>query len=103
MDNYKEIKNYIHNELKITKEEIRDMVIQTVREEVKSVLNDDSFIHTLVQNEIKTVMSNPHKSPNWKYLMTLDERIYKTVVSEVSKLVKNSLEIRFKNNEQEKK
>lgn len=32
---YKAIKNYIHNELKLTKEDIREIMIPIIREEVK--------------------------------------------------------------------
>lgn len=34
---YKAIKNYIHNELKLTKEDIREIMIPIIREEVKRV------------------------------------------------------------------
>lgn len=33
---YKEVKNYIHNELKLTKEDIREIVIPIVKKEVKN-------------------------------------------------------------------
>ena len=32
---YKEVKNYIHNELKLTKEDIKEIMIPIVKEEVK--------------------------------------------------------------------
>lgn len=34
---YREVKNYIHNELKLTKEDIREIMIPIIREEVKRV------------------------------------------------------------------
>lgn len=32
---YREVKNYIHNELKLTREDIREIMIPIVKEEVK--------------------------------------------------------------------
>ena len=32
---YREVKNYIHNELKLTKEDIKEIMIPIVKEEVK--------------------------------------------------------------------
>lgn len=34
---YREVKNYIHNELKLTKEDIKEIMIPIVKEEVKNV------------------------------------------------------------------
>lgn len=31
---YREVKNYIHNELKLTKEDIKDIIVSIVKEEV---------------------------------------------------------------------
>lgn len=37
---YREVKNYIHNELKLTKEDIREIMIPIIREEVKRVFHN---------------------------------------------------------------
>lgn len=34
---YREVKNYIHNELKLTKEDIKEIMIPIVKEEVKRI------------------------------------------------------------------
>ena len=39
MTNYKEIKNYLHKELGITKEYVDSIIIKTVQDEVKKVFN----------------------------------------------------------------
>ena len=43
MDNYKEIKNYIHNELGITKEYVDNIIVKTVQDEVKKVFNNEGY------------------------------------------------------------
>lgn len=58
---YKEVKNYIHNELKLTKEDIREIVIPIVKKEVKRVLNNtygsdvdiERWVRCMVSDEIK--------------------------------------------------
>lgn len=58
---YKTIKNYIHNELKLTKEDIREIMIPIIREEVKRVFHNtygndislDNWIRCMVSDEIK--------------------------------------------------
>lgn len=58
---YREVKNYIHNELKLTKEDIREIMIPIIREEVKRVFHNtygndvslDNWIRCMVSDEIK--------------------------------------------------
>lgn len=52
MDSYKDVKNYIHNELGITKEYIDDIIRKTVKEEIVKVLNDNERIRRTVENEV---------------------------------------------------
>lgn len=56
-----EVKNYIHNELKLTKEDIKDIVVSIVKEEVKRIfhntygddVNIERWIRCMVSDEIK--------------------------------------------------
>lgn len=58
---YKEVKNYIHNELKLTKEDIKEIMIPIVKEEVKHIFyntygNDvdiEWWIRCVVSDEIR--------------------------------------------------
>lgn len=58
---YREVKNYIHNELKLTKEDIKDIVVPIVKEEVKRIfhntygddVNIERWIRCMVSDEIK--------------------------------------------------
>lgn len=58
---YREVKNYIHNELKLTREDIREIMIPIVKEEVKRVFSNaygndvsvDNWIRCMVSDEIK--------------------------------------------------
>lgn len=58
---YREVKNYIHNELKLTKEDIKDIIVSIVKEEVKRIfhntygddVNIERWICCMVSDEIK--------------------------------------------------
>lgn len=58
---YREVKNYIHNELKLTKEDIKDIVVSIVKEEVKRIfhntygddVNIERWVRYMVSDEIK--------------------------------------------------
>lgn len=58
---YREVKNYIHNELKLTKEDIKDIMIPIVKEEGKRIFqntygNDvdiERWVRCMVSNEIQ--------------------------------------------------
>lgn len=56
MSHYKEIKNYIHNDLKISKEAIQfiimDRVDEVVKYEVSKRLNDKQWIENLVKKKL---------------------------------------------------
>ena len=56
IENYKDIKNYIHNYLGLTKEEIREMVLEvvknTVEKEVNKCLNDENRLQHMIEKEI---------------------------------------------------
>jgi hypothetical protein len=96
MDNYKEIKNYIHNELQITKTDIENIIIKTVENRIDKVLADDDFINTIIQKKIQSILNNPYKKPSWERLVNLNTKIFDVVVDEVAKTVKEKVDIRIK-------
>ena len=58
---YREVKNYIHNELKLTKEDIKEIMIPVVKEEVKRIFHNtygndvdiERWVRCMVSDEIK--------------------------------------------------
>ena len=58
---YREVKNYIHNELKLTKEDIKEIMIPIVKEEVKRVFHNtygndvdiEKWVRCMVSDEIQ--------------------------------------------------
>ena len=58
---YREVKNYIHNELKLTKEDIKEIMIPIVKEEVKRIFHNtygndvdiERWVRCMVSDEIQ--------------------------------------------------
>lgn len=58
---YREVKNYIHNELKLTKEDIKEIIIPIVKKEVKRIFHNtygndvdvERWIRCMVSDEIQ--------------------------------------------------
>lgn len=54
---YKEVKNYLHNELGITREEMQEIIIKIVREEVHQTIGQNGeFIKTATREIIRQEM-----------------------------------------------
>lgn len=89
---YKAIKNYIHNELKLTKEDIREIMIPIIKDEVKRVFHNaygndvsiDNWIRCMVSDEIK-------RQGDYNMLWTLCREAIKTELTD-----KYSIEINLK-------
>ena len=91
--NYLEVKNYIHNDLGITKEYIRDVIKETVAEEIKKSMKDELFLKGVVQSQIRDILNKEYTNPKYKKLFSLNELIYNGVCKEISKTVSENIKI----------
>lgn len=81
IDNYREIKNYIHNYLGITKTEIKDaiweLVIELVNEEVRKCLNDKERIKSIIEGQIRYEIMRDE--PRRSYIHSTMDEIYNKI------------------------
>ena len=86
MSNYSDVKNYIHNELGITKEYIDEVIKKTIQDEISKLMNDDCFIRGLVENEVARSL---YKKDNnrWHTIYDasnyIEDKITKTILNTV--------------------
>ena len=101
MDRYKDVKNYIHNELGITKEYIDDLIRKTVKEEIVKVLNDDERIKRTVENEIVRCCKI-YKSDGTRrsFVINVMDDIYNKIDSVIHEEVRKRLIIELKEPEE---
>lgn len=78
---YREVKNYIHNELKLTKEDIREIMIPNTYGDDVSL---DNWIRCMVSDEIK-------RQGGYNMLWTLCKEAIKTELTD-----KYSIEVNLK-------
>lgn len=102
-DNYKELKNYIHNYLGLTKEEVKkmiwDIVVETVNEEVNKCLNDKERIKSIIEGQIKFEIMRDH--PRRSYIHSTMDEIYNKIDSTIHEEVIKRLRIELKEPEDE--
>jgi hypothetical protein len=82
-------KNYLHNELGITKEDIRMWVVEAVKEEAKRLV-DNEFNSFNVHSVIKNILTGD------KYNSTGWGKLREDISNTISKDIINSLEISIK-------
>lgn len=103
IDNYKEIKNYIHNYLGLTKEEIKkiiwDTVVETVNKEVNKCLNDKERIKSIIEGQIKFEIMRDH--PRRSYIHSTMDEIYNKIDTTIHEEVVKRLRIELKEPEDE--
>lgn len=99
-ERYKDVKNYIHNELNITKAEMHtyiwDIITQTVKEEVAKALNDKERLHRVVQDEIVKQLKYLSYNDRRSYIVCTMEKIYNKIDEEICKQVIDKLQISLK-------
>lgn len=76
---YLAIKNYIHNELKLTKEDIREIIKEVVHEEVNRYLSREGYLYGEVRSQIRQLL--------WE--KGFDYQAAQFVRNEVEKQIKN--------------
>ena len=98
IDNYKELKNYIHNYLGLTKEEIKkmvwDTVVETVNKEVNKCLNDKERIKSIIEGQIKFEIMRDH--PRRSYIHSTMDEIYNKIDTTIHEEVVKRLRIELK-------
>jgi hypothetical protein len=95
MDNYKEVKNYIHNDLKITKEDIQEIIQKEVKNQVTALVKDSYFIHELIGSHVKQIFrKEEYKKPYFTIISDINEYIYRGLIDELGKVVHDNVKIK---------
>ena len=95
--NYKEIKNYLHNELGITKEYIDSIIVKTVQDEVKKIFNNEGYVRDVI---IKTIDREVRREvcgeSGWHTIHDMNSMIKDEILSIIVKEVKDKVIISLK-------
>lgn len=101
IENYKDIKNYIHNYLGLTKEEIREMVLEvvknTVEKEVNKCLNDENRLQHMIEKEILSQIKYGQDGYKRRsFLISVMDEVYNRIDGIIHEEVLKRLQITLK-------
>ncbi|CAF1784732.1 hypothetical protein ACMXZI_15220 [Bacillus subtilis] len=88
---YKEVKNYIHNELSITRQDIQEMISIAVSNEVQK-MSESGKLDRIAGEKIESLIEEGFRNGN-RLLHGFKERVSQTVSDEVGKRITNVLNI----------
>lgn len=104
VENYKDIKNYIHNYLGLTKEEVREMVLEvvkdTVKKEVDKCLNDENRLQHMIEKEILSQIKYGQDGYKRRsFLISVMDEVYNRIDGIIHEEVLKRLQITLKDTE----
>ena len=79
---YREVKNYIHNELKLTKEDIKDIMVPIVKEEVKRIFHNTYGNDVDIERWIRCMVSDEIKQHGFFMVRNLCKEVIKEEISD---------------------
>lgn len=79
---YREVKNYIHNELKLTKEDIKDIMVPIVKEEVKRIFHNTYGSDVDIERWIRCMVSDEIKQHGFFMVRNLCKEVIKEEISD---------------------
>lgn len=96
-ENYKEVKNYIHNELKITKEDINKIIMDTIKEEVHKVFKNEEYIKDCIRGIVyKEVNKEMFGENAWHTIHDISGIIKDDINTAICEEVKKRINISLK-------
>ena len=95
MSNYSDVKNYLHNDLGISKEYVEKTILKTVKDEVDKLFSDESRLQVIIERIVKQSIKKDEHKTLYHLLINfdslLDEKITTTVFNEVKSRLKIEL------------
>ena len=99
-NNYKEIKNYINNELKITKDDILAIIKDEVKMQIEKYFNDPANIDRMLKDEVLHQLYKTDYKRSTFLINTMDA-IYNQIDATIHQEVLKRLKIELKEPDEE--
>lgn len=98
VDSFKSIRNYIHNYLGITKDEVRDIILDEIKkivhEEVIKSLNDKERLKSIVEKElIRQIKYGQDRYERSRFIINTMDHVYNRIDSIIHEEVLKRLRI----------
>lgn len=83
---YQMFKNFLHNELELSKEDTKQWIVEAIQEEVHKVVKDESFYETILKQAL-------NKTVDYNFSQSIKEKVSR----EVSKQIIPKIDIKIRN------
>lgn len=101
-NSYRVIKNFIHNDLGITKEYIDTIIRDTVNNEIHKILNDELRIKSIIENEIiRSCKEYNSDGTRRSFIVSIMDDIYNRIDSEIHKTVRERLIVKLRDSDED--
>ena len=96
---YKQLKNYMHNELGITREWVRAELKEYIAEETRKMMRDKESMENFIRRTIIEELNREYNRPYFQSLVSIDKVIYDKAIDTLSSEIKSKLAKMFENME----
>lgn len=93
MSNYSDVKNYIHNDLGISKDYVEEVILKTVQDEIDKLFTDESRLQVILERIVKQTIKKDEHKILYHLLINLDSLLDKKITQTVFNEVKSKLKI----------
>lgn len=93
MSNYSDVKNYLHNDLGISKEYVKETILKTIQEEISKLFKDSSRLEYLIRDMIKKEIKHDDHKILYRTLRDVNGLIEDTLTDTVINEIKNKVKL----------
>lgn len=93
MSQYSDVKNYIHNDLGITKEYIEKIILKTIQDEIEKLFVDEERLQTILERIVRQTIKKDENKMLYHLLINFDSLLDKKITETIFNEVKSRLKI----------
>lgn len=96
MENYKEVKNHIHNDLKISREDILEVIRQETQKQIETFMKDESNFQNFIRKAFEDSVKIAICGDNWAFGSSFKDKITSIIRDKIGQMVVDKLDIKVK-------
>lgn len=93
MSNYADVKNYLHNDLGISKEYVEEVILKVVKDEIEKLFSDEERLQVILERIIRNSIKRDEHKTLYHLLLNFDSLLDEKITRTVFDAVKSKLKI----------
>lgn len=93
MSNYADVKNYLHNDLGISKEYVEEVILKVVKDEIEKLFSDEGRLQVILERIIRNSIKRDEHKTLYHLLLNFDSLLDEKITRTVFDAVKSKLKI----------